>query len=49
MLPPTQKKKMNPLLMKVIVISLAVHLLAGLILGSYIVVKAVIPLSLIHI
>ena len=43
MLPPTKKKKMNPLLMKVIVISLAVHLLAGLILGSYIVVKAVIP------
>lgn len=34
---------MNPLLMKVIVISVAIHLLAGLILGSYIVVKAVIP------
>lgn len=34
---------MNPLLVKVIFISVAFHLLAGLILGSYIVVKAVLP------
>ena len=43
MLPPTKKKKMNPLLMKVIIISVLAHLMAGFILGSYIVVKAVLP------
>ena len=43
MLPATKKKKMNPLLMKVIIISVLAHLMAGFILGSYIVVKAVLP------
>ena len=31
MLPPTKKKKMNPLFMKVIVISVAAHVIAGFI------------------
>ena len=43
MLPPTKKKKMNPLLLKVIFISVAIHLLAGLILGGITVIKYVIP------
>ncbi|MDG1301769.1 MAG: hypothetical protein P8R37_09305 [Opitutae bacterium] len=43
MLSPAKNRKMNPLLVKVIFISVAFHLLAGLILGSYIVVKAVLP------
>ena len=31
--PPTQKKKMNPLLMKVIIISVGIHVIAGFIAG----------------
>ncbi|MFT5824639.1 MAG: hypothetical protein ACI8ZW_000120 [Yoonia sp.] len=33
MLPPTKKKKMNPLLMKVIIISVGMHIIAGFIAG----------------
>jgi|SaaInlStandDraft_1057018.scaffolds.fasta_scaffold23103_4 hypothetical protein len=43
MLPPTKKKKINPLLLKVIFISVAIHLLAGLILGSITIYKYVVP------
>ncbi|MBL6913518.1 MAG: hypothetical protein ISR40_07670 [Puniceicoccaceae bacterium] len=43
MLPPPKKKKFNPMLMNVILISGGVHLLAILILGGITVVKFVIP------
>lgn len=43
MLPPPQKKKMNPLLMKVIVISVGIHVIAGFIAGIITVAKTVIP------
>ena len=42
MLPPTQKKKMNPLLMKVIVISVGIHVIAGFIAGIITVANIVI-------
>jgi hypothetical protein len=43
MLPTTKKRKINPLLLKVIFISVAIHLLAGLILGSITIYKFVVP------
>ena len=43
MLPPTKKRKINPLLLKVIFISVAIHLLAALILGSITIYKFVVP------
>jgi hypothetical protein len=43
MLPTTKKQKINPLLLKVIFISVAIHLLAGLILGSITIYKFVVP------
>ena len=43
MLPTTKKRKINPLLLKVIVISVAIHLLAALILGSITIYKFVVP------
>ena len=42
MLPPPQKKKINPLLMKVIVISVGIHVIAGFIAGIITVAKIVI-------
>lgn len=42
MLPPTQKKKMNPLLMKVIVISVGMHVIAAFIAGIITVANIVI-------
>lgn len=42
MLPPTQKKKMNPLLMKVIVISVGMHVVAAFIAGIITVANIVI-------
>jgi hypothetical protein len=43
MLPESKKKKINPLLMKVIVISVAIHVIAAAILGGITIVKYVIP------
>lgn len=42
MLPPTKQKKMNPLLMKVIVISVGIHVIAGFIAGIITVASIVI-------
>ena len=42
MLSPTKKKKVNPLLMKVIVISVGIHVIAGFIAGIITVAKIVI-------
>jgi hypothetical protein len=41
--PPPKKNKLNPMLMKVLLISVGVHVLALVLLGSYIVVRSVIP------
>ena len=43
MLPTTKKRKINPLLLKVIFISVAIDLLAALILGSITIYKFVVP------
>ena len=43
MLPPTNKKKMNPLLMKVIIISVGIHVIAGFIAGIITIANIVIP------
>jgi hypothetical protein len=43
MLPPTKKKKMNPLFMKVIVISVAMHVIAGFIATVITVANIVTP------
>ena len=43
MIPEIKKKKMNPLLMKVIGISVGIHVIAGVILGGITIVKYVIP------
>ena len=42
MLPPTKQKKMNPLLMKVIVISVGIHVIAGFVAGVITVANIVI-------
>ena len=43
MLPVEKKRKMNPMLMKVVIISVLVHVILGFVLGGITIVKFIIP------